>query len=200
MSYIKHHLHQQQQLNDELAAEYTADQLFILNDIADEQEQIMQELMSPMENYDQNNWSPCDWAHDCNCALTNLFTNQQHHRNQTMAVYLNTYSRHMQYGGPEEGGWWYDCGTPLQSILYSNEDYDQWSEKQDWDQLKEIRDKTTYTYTEGRCPKPISNSTGGYTFLPGSDIPDKHIFADDVYTCFEEHFAEQYPQERPTYC
>ena len=55
MSYIKHHLHQQQQLNDKLAAEYTADQLFILNDIADEQEQIMQELMSPMENHDQNN-------------------------------------------------------------------------------------------------------------------------------------------------
>lgn len=117
-----------------------------------------------------------------------------------MAVYLNTYARHMQYGGPEEGGWWYDCGTPLQSILYSNEDYDQWCDKQDWDQLKEIRDKTTYTYTEGRCPKPISNSTGGYTFLPGTDIPDKHIFSDDIYSCFEEHFAEEYPAERPRYC
>lgn len=45
MSAIKQHLHQQQQFNDELATEYTADQLFVLNDIADEQEQLMQELM-----------------------------------------------------------------------------------------------------------------------------------------------------------
>ena len=52
MSYIKHHLYQQQQLNDEFADEYTADQLFVLNDIADEQEKIMQELMS-QENHDQ---------------------------------------------------------------------------------------------------------------------------------------------------
>lgn len=59
MSYIKHHLHQQQELNDEFAAEYTADQLFVLNDIADEQEKIMQELMSPMENHDQSNWNEC---------------------------------------------------------------------------------------------------------------------------------------------
>ena len=45
MSAIKQHLHQQQQFNDELATEYTADQLFVLNDIADEQEKLMQELM-----------------------------------------------------------------------------------------------------------------------------------------------------------
>ena len=46
MSQIKQHLHQQQQFNDELATEYTADQLFVLNDIADEQEKLMQELMA----------------------------------------------------------------------------------------------------------------------------------------------------------
>jgi hypothetical protein len=33
--------------------------LFVLNDIADEQEKIMQELMSPMENHDQSNWNEC---------------------------------------------------------------------------------------------------------------------------------------------
>ena len=118
-------------------------------------------------------------------------------------VYLNTYSRHLTYGGPEEGGWWYDCGTPLQSIFISHENYDDWVQEHDtdegWEKLKELREKTTYSYTEGRSPKPIDNGTGGYTFLPGSDIPTGHIMADDIFSCFEDHYAEPYPEQRPTY-
>lgn len=116
-----------------------------------------------------------------------------------MPVFLNTYERHMAYGGPEEGGWWYDCGTPVQSIFYSDEDYDTWSEKADWDELKIIRDKTTYAYTEGRSPKPISNGSGGYTFRPGDDEPVAHYMKDDIFTCFEDHYAEAYPEQKPHY-
>lgn len=117
-----------------------------------------------------------------------------------MSVYLNTYERYQAYGGPEEGNWFYEVGTPLQSIFYSNEDYDEWIDKQDWDQLREIKDKATYAYTEGRTPKPIDNGTGGYIFMPGSDIPSGHRMSDDIYSCFEDHYAEDYPEQRPTYC
>ena len=47
MSLIKTWLLEQQRLCDTaVKTEYTEDQLFVLNDIANEQEQIMQELMS----------------------------------------------------------------------------------------------------------------------------------------------------------
>mgnify|MGYP003116962895 CR=1 FL=1 len=47
MSLIKTWLHEQQDnFDDQEKSEYTADQLFVLNDIANEQEQLMQELMS----------------------------------------------------------------------------------------------------------------------------------------------------------
>jgi hypothetical protein len=34
-----------------------------------------------------------------------------------MAIYLNTYLVSQAYGGPEEGGWWYETGEPKQSII-----------------------------------------------------------------------------------
>lgn len=30
--------------------------------------------------------------------------------------YLNAYAVSRAYGGPEEGGWWYDVGVPLASV------------------------------------------------------------------------------------
>lgn len=30
--------------------------------------------------------------------------------------YVNAYDHNRAYGGPEEGGWWYDVGTVLASI------------------------------------------------------------------------------------
>ena len=30
--------------------------------------------------------------------------------------YVNVYLLNRQYGGPEEGGWWYDTGEPLSSM------------------------------------------------------------------------------------
>ena len=32
------------------------------------------------------------------------------------AVYINGYEVELAYGGPEEGGWWYDVGTVYKSM------------------------------------------------------------------------------------
>lgn len=34
--------------------------------------------------------------------------------------YVNAYLVTREYGGPEEGGWWYDAGTPAGSIPVVN--------------------------------------------------------------------------------
>lgn len=33
------------------------------------------------------------------------------------AIFVNVYSVGRSYGGPEEGGWWFDCGTPVESYI-----------------------------------------------------------------------------------
>ncbi len=44
-------------------------------------------------------------------------------RVSTRIVYLNLYLIDQSYGGPEEGGWYYDVGTPLASVPISVESF-----------------------------------------------------------------------------
>jgi hypothetical protein len=42
---------------------------------------------------------------------------------KTKKLYANAYAVEREYGGAEEGGWWYNAGTPLASIpVYSEEE------------------------------------------------------------------------------
>jgi hypothetical protein len=36
--------------------------------------------------------------------------------------YVHQYEVWLAYGGPEEGGWWYDCGEPVLSAVATFED------------------------------------------------------------------------------
>ena len=114
-------------------------------------------------------------------------------------AYLNTYQIWQCYGGPEEGGWWYEAGTPVQSVYLGDQTADDYIEARDWEDIKDLREKTTLNYTEGREPKPIANGTGGYNFMPGSDIPSTYVRDDDYISVIEDHYAEDYPQQRPHY-
>lgn len=117
-----------------------------------------------------------------------------------MAVYLNTYEVYQAYGGPEEGGWWYECGTPVQSILLSSDDYEEWVESQSGDSLTDLRNKATLAFTNGVPPTPRKNGYGGYVFAPGSDDPLAFELDNNFTTVIEDKFAEFYPRERPQYC
>ena len=114
-------------------------------------------------------------------------------------AYLNTYQIWQCYGGPEEGGWWYEAGTPVQSVFLGYENADDYIEARDWEDIKDLREKTTINYTEGRQPKAIANGTGGYQFMPGSDIPSTYVRDDDYTSVIEDHYAEDYPAQRPHY-
>lgn len=117
-----------------------------------------------------------------------------------MAVYLNTYEVYQAYGGPEEGGWWYDRGTPVQSILLSNEDRETWVENHGADYVRELTNMATKSFSLGKEPTPKKNGYGGYVFLPGSDDPVAYEMDNNFTTVIEEDFAQPYPKERPRYC
>lgn len=116
-----------------------------------------------------------------------------------MTVYLNTYETYQAYGGPEEGGWWFECGTPVQSVFYSEQDLDEFLEQNDQETIKDTLSRTTLAYTKGQPPTPRKTGYGGYTFAPGSDEPLTYEEDNRFISLFEGHFAEAYPQQRPHY-
>ena len=89
--------------------------------------------------------------------------------------YVNAYAVTRHLGGREEGGWWYDAGSPLASVpirATSNKDNAVVAEKA---RLEEIFEDVN----EG----DISSVLGGTRL--------------DVY--IEDEAAEYFPQERPYY-
>ena len=116
-----------------------------------------------------------------------------------MTVYLNTYEQWEAYGGPEEGGWWYTCGIPVQSVFFVDEDLDDFLERLDWDERNKLLTKATNAYTLGQPPTPKNTGYGGYTFVVGSDTPTGYHQDNNYRSCFEEGFAEAFPTERPYY-
>lgn len=95
--------------------------------------------------------------------------------------YVNIYEIWQNYGGPEEGGWWYECGSPLYSVrlpypiarIFSS---------MIWKRYKDYGRKWWYPH-------------------PGSLDGNAVDISDGKVVCYiEPHPAQGYPQERPYYC
>jgi hypothetical protein len=89
--------------------------------------------------------------------------------------YLNCYAVSRHYGGPEEGGWWYDSGEPLASVPVP-------------ETASEEEIETT-------------RSTLKEMFSHFSDDPDRYSVngGEDIEVYVEDHFAESFPNGRQTY-
>ena len=86
--------------------------------------------------------------------------------------YVNAYEVGRCYGGPEEGGWWYDAGNPLASIPCRTEEEIEAAKKL----LHDIFDEEY-------------NKNGRYSV----------IGTDDLVVYVEDDFAAPFPAERPHY-
>ena len=117
-----------------------------------------------------------------------------------MTVYLNTYEVWQEYGGAEEGGWWYDAGTPVQSVFISEEDLEDWLAAADPEERQRLINGATLAYTKGQAPTPRDTGYGGYLFAVGSDEPLSYREDNSFRSWFEEGYAKPFPQERPYYC
>lgn len=89
-------------------------------------------------------------------------------------VYLNAYSVTRHYGGPEEGGWWYDVGEPVASVPF------------------EADDDASMEFEKNRLKRILNwpdNGRSRYSVLGGADL----VFA------VEDHPAQPYPDRKPHY-
>ena len=86
-------------------------------------------------------------------------------------TYVNVYLEDLAFGGPEEGGWHYRVGEPIESIKVNNAEEAE---------TEEIRLKKKYS-NAGRRPVSSVLSEGEY----GVRI--------------EDHSAKPFPETRPCY-
>lgn len=86
--------------------------------------------------------------------------------------WVNVYEVSLCYGGPEEGGWYYDIGTPLASVPFQN-----------YTERSEIEAHIRRMYPDiGK--KSMRHLSSGPS---------------DIELSIEDHMAEAYPTTRPHY-
>lgn len=85
--------------------------------------------------------------------------------------YVNVYLVQRCYGGPEEGGWWYDAGEPVASVpVWSNEEKEETKLK-----LKE-------------------------KFNNDENVPISSVLSKGEYQIYvEDDFAQIFPKSKPYY-
>lgn len=87
----------------------------------------------------------------------------------TTTLYVNVYDVIRNYGGPEEGGWWYDSGEPIESHPVTS-----------MEEAEALRAEL-----ENDFPRTGKR----YSVLGGFDY--------DIF--IEDHPAEEWPAYRPHY-
>ena len=99
--------------------------------------------------------------------------------------YLNEYRTYQEYGGPEEGGWWYSCGQFIQCHgIFENAE----GAKPDtaYQAAVAVRDSAEMQeYIDSKCVD---------TFTPSSPRHQKYVLF------IQDHEGADYPTERPYYC
>jgi hypothetical protein len=90
--------------------------------------------------------------------------------------YINAYSVTRHYGGPEEGGWWYDAGMPIAST----EMPDDATDEQIADEKARLAAQLGWKSKRDRH----------------SAVPDP---GEDFEIYVQDHPADEYPQGRPQY-
>jgi hypothetical protein len=89
--------------------------------------------------------------------------------NGDRVTFVNVYDYSRAYGGPEEGGWWYDTGVPVKSVAcVTDSDVD-----------------VASTRLQGVYP-----STGGASSVLGGE---------DYIILYESHPGRPFPEYRPHY-
>lgn len=87
--------------------------------------------------------------------------------------FVNAYSMNRFYGGPEEGGWWYDSGSPIASVPIEQDSHDA---RVKWEEY-------------------LQNVAGWY-----SEYDTGSVLGHDVFeTRLEDTFAAPFPTEKPYY-
>ena len=107
--------------------------------------------------------------------------------------FANAYLTDRLYGGPEEGGWWYDCGEPVMSLPFL------------CDESEEVIDGNTVFTFDNLARNMAYERLYDLCEAAGHNPPEKEWFArrdwsiDGMAFYIEDKPGECFPKERPHY-
>lgn len=102
-------------------------------------------------------------------------------------MYLNVYAVTRHYGGPEEGGWWYNVGTPLASVPIKAESLP--GHDDGCYQCNQARKGEASFCRQEPTEDQITHWLYGRASLDGSDIPE--FLASEEYSNWCATFPEE---------
>jgi len=106
-------------------------------------------------------------------------------------MFINVYDLFQSKGGNEEGGWWYDCGTPVKSVKVLNKA----QYRRVLNALRKeffIKNWSEYSLKDQyEHPDFDRSRQRGYTSCAGGE---------SLCIQVENQKAESWPKERPYYC
>lgn len=105
----------------------------------------------------------------CSCGNCDGSGRERH------TVFANVYRVSNCYGGPEEGGWWYDVGDPLESVRVDPDI--------SHEEREELEKRLLSNWAHEQRPRGRRSMIGG----------------PDVLVIFENHFAQEWPAKAPRY-
>ena len=122
-------------------------------------------------------------------------------------AFVNAYAVTRHYGGPEEGGWWYNAGHPLASMpvpatFTPNHEPDEdghcvGCHSDEGERLEHCRN------TEWEADADAVEAARAYLHGAFADVKEGDIYSvlggTDVQTSVEPHFAQYWPARRPHY-
>lgn len=107
--------------------------------------------------------------------------------------YANAYLTDRLYGGPEEGGWWYDCGEPVMSLPFI------------CDESEETTEDGTVFHFDNNARNLAREQVYNLCKIAGQWVPEferlvqKDWSLGDFAIYIEDKPGEYFPQERPIY-
>ena len=126
--------------------------------------------------------------------------------NTVIEVYVNAYIVTREYGGPEEGGWYYDAGYPVASmpvfvvVDIADEEIEEVRSGQspwfdDVDEFLFVQAKDTDEVQMVR--EKMYKELGMYY---GDDRPRHSVLSEgELVIYFDDEFAKPFPEETPYY-
>lgn len=133
-----------------------------------------------------------------------------------MTVWVNVYDVAQAYGGPEEGGWWFDTGTPVASIPVE-------LTEEEWDKARRVFaermglpkgddlgwDEQNAWVLEVAFSKHIESTLREKAWKVREEWEERYPWESQRYSSvlpsttynvvIEDRFARAYPDERPHY-
>jgi hypothetical protein len=122
-----------------------------------------------------------------------------------MRLYVNIYAAEQRYGGPEEGGWWFDTGAPVGSIPVQFTD-NEFEVQREWFSLDHGDDPALWDHD--LWGKHLEEALHRKAQATREEWAEHYPFTRKRYSVngggdynvvIEDHFAQPYPEVRPHY-